>query len=141
VSEVYPKSGQYTKEWSQWAHVAFTLHDSNNTPGYISRTGYSHLTPQGAMLILHDMQAQWTLILRAWIFSLNGVLCPNEFLPALVDPVRFRVAVTASSTTPATPLMTAQTPIDATSSDTISEEVCILMSAFVARVWTKVKLF
>jgi len=65
---------------------------------------------------------------------LYGVVCPNEAqsLPALVDPVRFRVAVTASSTFPPTPLMTAQTLIDVVSSDTDSEELIILMSALVA---------
>ena len=63
-----------------------------------------------------------------------GVVCPNkaQSLPALVDPVRVRVAVTASSTFPDTPLMTAQTLIDGISSDTDSEELCILMSALVA---------
>ena len=37
--------------------------------------------------------------------------------------------------------MTAQTLIDGVSSDTDSEEVCILMSAFVAIVWEKGQLF
>ena len=63
-----------------------------------------------------------------------GAVCPNEAqsLPALADPVRVRVAVTASSTLPTTPLMTAQTLIDGVSSDTDSVELCILMSALVA---------
>ena len=63
-----------------------------------------------------------------------GVVCPNkaQSSPALVDPVRVRVAVTASSKLPATPLMKAQTLTDGVSSDTDSEELCILMSALVA---------
>ena len=72
-----------------------------------------------------------------------GVVCPNEAqsLPALVDPVRVRVAVTASSTLPGTPLMTAQTLTDGVSSDIDSEELCILISALVAIVWEKGQSF
>ena len=58
----------------------------------------------------------------------------SRSLPAFVDPERVRVAVTASSTLPATPLMTAHTSIDGVPSDTTSVEFCILISAFIATV-------
>jgi len=54
------------------------------------------------------------------------VLCfQSKCVQSLPDPIRVRVAVTASSTFPATPLMTAQTSTDAMSSDTVSEESCV----------------
>ena len=55
-------------------------------------------------------------------------------VPAFVLPVRVRVASTASSRFPATPLMIAQTIVDVISSEIMAVADCILISAFTATV-------
>ena len=49
-------------------------------------------------------------------------------------PVRVRVASTASSRFPETPLMIAQTIVDVIPSETVAVVDCILISAFIATV-------
>ena len=60
-------------------------------------------------------------------------------VPAFVLPERVRLASTASSTTPETPLIIAQTIVDIIPSETVAVADCILISAFIATVCIKFK--
>ena len=58
----------------------------------------------------------------------------TQKVPAFVLPIRVRLASTASSRFPETPLMIAQTIVDVIPSEIMAVADCILISAFIATV-------
>jgi len=58
--------------------VMFTLHDSNNTQGYITQTGYSHLTLRCLNSVDWNGALDWML---DWTAGLDFGLHAHIYLP------------------------------------------------------------